>query len=52
MWYLILAISLYVGVYTVSYAVWEWKNSNKSAAIVICILCVVAVAIPVVKVFI
>lgn len=52
MWYLILAISLYVFIYTVSYGVWEWKHFNKSAAVVIFAMAVVAVGIPVVKIFV
>ncbi|MBQ6998961.1 MAG: hypothetical protein IJN62_04155 [Clostridia bacterium] len=51
MWYLILAASLYACIYTVSYGVWEWKNSNKSAAVAVCVLSVAAVVIPLIKIF-
>lgn len=51
MWYLILAVSVHICVYTVSYGVWEWKRSNKAAAIAVYILSVAAVAIPAVNIF-
>lgn len=51
MWYFILAVALYVCVYTVSYGVWEWKRSNKSAAVSVCVLSAAAIVIPAIKLF-
>ena len=52
MWYLMLGVSLYIGVYTFSYGLWEWKRDNKWGATVIFILCALAVGLPVFKIFI
>lgn len=52
MWYFMLAVSVYVCIYTISYGVWEWKHSNKPAAAAVCIASAVAVIIPAVKIFI
>lgn len=51
MWYFMLATGIYLCVYTVSYGVWEWKNNNKPAAVVICIGALAAVAVPAIKIF-
>lgn len=51
MWFLILAIGIYVAVYTVSYGLYELKSGNMPAFFVVCFLCVVAVLMPVLKIF-
>lgn len=41
----ILALELWSLVYTVSYAYWEWKNSNKRGAVGIGVLCALTIAL-------
>ncbi len=36
---LFFALELWSLIYSASYAVWEWKNSNKSGAVGIWVLC-------------
>jgi len=52
MWYFILAVSLYICVYTASYGVFEWKNSNKEGAVAIWFFCGVSLVIPIIKIFV
>lgn len=52
MWYLVLAISLYMCIYTVSYGVWEWKRKNKPASVAVCVFSLIAVLIPAVNIFV
>ena len=51
MWYLVLLIGVYVWVYTMSYGIWEWKMGNKTAGVMIFLLCVVSAVFPFVKIF-
>lgn len=52
MWYFMLALGVYISIYTFSYGVWEWKKSNRSGALAIFAFCLIAIALPVVKIFI
>lgn len=47
MWYVLLAVSVYVGVYTASYGVFEWKRLNRAGAVALWTLSAVALAMPV-----
>ena len=51
MWYLMFVLGVYVSIYTFSYGMWEWKKSNKSGAIAIFAFCLIAIALPAVKIF-
>lgn len=52
MWYFMLALSVYVGIYSFSYGIWEWKRHNRSGAIAVFAFCLIAVILPAVKIFV
>ena len=51
MWYIMLAVGIYLCVYTSSYGVWEWNKGNKTGAVAVWLLCLTVVAAPVVGIF-
>lgn len=41
------AVELLIAVHTISYAVWNWKNGNKTGSLIVFLLCAAAISVPV-----
>ena len=35
-----------ITIHTISYAVWNWRNNNKSGALLVFLICLVTIALP------
>lgn len=48
---LVSAIIIWIGLRTISFAVWNWRNENKVGSVMVMIVCIASVALPAYVVF-
>ncbi len=45
------AILLFIEIYTISYAVWNWKNKNRMGSVMVFLICAAAAVLPIYMAF-